>query len=64
MTYNKWNALHIKSGKVYTVIGEAIDCTNSRHGTHMVIYTNDTGMVFVREALEFVEKFQALKNQT
>lgn len=54
-----WVARHLKTGKLYKVIGEAVDCTNATDGRHMVIYQRDE-MVFVREASEFMEKFEAV----
>lgn len=51
-------ATHKKTGNKYQVIvNEAIDCTNVRDGTPVVIYYRD-GMFFVREKVEFFEKFE------
>lgn len=51
------NAVHKKTGNIYHVIIEdAIDCTNERDGTHVVVYYRD-GMFFVREKIEFEQKF-------
>lgn len=51
-------AVHKKTGNRYQVIAnEAIDCTNERDGTPVVIYYRD-GMFFVREKAEFIEKFE------
>lgn len=53
--------IHKKTGNIYTVEGEAIDCTNSRNDTIVVLYRNKEGMLFVREKGEFLEKFDAVK---
>jgi hypothetical protein len=46
-----------KTGKTYTVLHwSAIDTTNKRDGTNVIIYT-DHKNVFVRELREFNEKF-------
>jgi hypothetical protein len=50
---------HIKTGNIYTVLGEATDATNSRSGHVVVIYARD-GRIFVREVTEFAEKFEAV----
>ena len=50
-------AIHKKTGNKYTVLYDgALDCTNSRDGTVVVVYTRDD-KVFVREKQEFMEKF-------
>lgn len=48
-----------KTGDIYSLWDEAIDCTNSRDGTKVIIYykEDDDSIVFVREAKEFYEKF-------
>lgn len=48
-----------KSGELYHVICTAIDCTNSRDGTKVVIYRKMFvyDEIFVREETEFLEKF-------
>lgn len=50
---------HKKTGTLYRKLGDAIDCTNSRDGTHVVLYECPTGAntLYVREAQEFAEKF-------
>ena len=51
--------VHKKTGNIYTVIADnAIDCTNERDGTQVVVYCNPKGMWFVREAKEFWQKFE------
>jgi len=48
---------HKKTGNKYTVLYDAaLDCTNSRDGTEVVVYIRN-GKVFVREKQEFMEKF-------
>lgn len=46
-----------KSGEIYIVLGEVIDCTNERAGTICTLY-NDGKKLFVREKKEFLEKFE------
>ena len=51
-------AIHKKTGNKYQVSAdEAIDCTNERDGTPVVVYYRD-GMFFVREKTEFIEEFE------
>lgn len=53
-----------ETGNVYTVIVDnAIDCTNERDGTQVVVYCNVEGMWFVREAKEFWQKFEKKEKQ-
>lgn len=53
-------ARHNKSGDIYTVVTmDAIDCTNERADTRVVVYTKN-GMTFVREYNEFLKKFTLL----
>lgn len=48
-----------KNGKIYTVIGEALNCTNAQDGQKMYIYTvEDSDLTFVRSIDEFNEKFE------
>lgn len=53
-------ARHKKTGKTYSIMSHAIDCTNSRDGEKVAIYT-DGKKVFVREIAEFNEKFEEAK---
>jgi hypothetical protein len=48
-----------KSGEIYIKLAEGTDCTNSRDGTPVVIYSKAIHgePVRVREAVEFHEKF-------
>lgn len=50
---------HIKTGKLYEVIDIVINATNAQHDASMVLYCNihNTNNVFVRELVEFQEKF-------
>jgi hypothetical protein len=54
---------HKKTGNLYEKVIDAIDCTNDRDGTEVVIYRKaDEGLdaqLFVRERREFEEKFHA-----
>lgn len=58
---------HKKTGTSYIVTAIAVDCTNSRHGTSVVIYERLTvdsqgyGGPFVRELHEFCDgRFELL----
>ena len=52
-----YRALHKKTGNIYNVIrDDVIDCTNSRDGTRVVLYTNGV-QVFARDYFEFLDKF-------
>lgn len=46
-----------KNGKIYNLIGVANNATNEQEGQLMCIYQNEEENVYVREALEFVDKF-------
>lgn len=50
-----------KSGEIYIVLGEVIDCTNERDGTICILY-NDGKKLFVREKKEFLEKFEKVES--
>lgn len=52
-----WSVIHLKTGNEYTVIGEAINCTDEQDGQQMVIYRNKD-QVFVREVNEFQDRFK------
>lgn len=51
--------IHLKSKKIYEVLGEVINCTNENDGQVMVHYTNGNKN-FVREKTEFSEKFKVI----
>jgi hypothetical protein len=53
---------HIKTGKRYHWIAAAVDCTNSRDGTAVVIYCpdDDGHAIYVRDRAEFEAKFAPL----
>jgi hypothetical protein len=55
---------HNKTGKLYFLIGNATDCTNSRDGTEVVIYfqVGNISRTFVREKSEFLQKFTPIPN--
>jgi hypothetical protein len=46
-----------KNEKMYRIIFEAVDTTNNRDGLEVVVYC-DSSKIFVRERLEFLEKFE------
>jgi len=50
-------ATHDKTGNIYIVIDEVINCTNYRNGQWMYVYQNLEGKKFVRAIEEFHEKF-------
>ncbi len=51
-----------KNGKIYQKHYELLDCTNERDGTVVVAYSlqGEPAPRFVREAHEFIEKFEPL----
>jgi hypothetical protein len=51
-----------KNGNVYLRRHDAIDCTNSRDGTPVVVYAPEArpDELFVREMAEFLVKFEPL----
>ena len=51
-------AEHIKTGKIYYILYEAKDCTNSRDGNVIVVYRNTEGKIFARDLEEFDKKFR------
>lgn len=54
-----YNAVHLKTGNIYTVHGEVINATNIESGQKMVLYSRD-GQYYVREVEEFGEKFKTV----
>lgn len=50
---------HKKTGNIYLVIGEVINCTNDRDGQVMIVYLKDETL-FVREKQEFFCKFEVI----
>lgn len=50
--------VHKKTGKIYAVLGNAINATNSEDGQKMVVYRNAAGALFAREVAEFYCKFR------
>jgi len=52
-----------KTGDLYLVHFNATDATNARSGHRVVVYTpkDDCSQIFVRDAIEFDEKFELLK---
>ena len=58
--------MHIKTGNIYYIMCEAIDCTNVRstNQTIMVVYecpTQFPDMIFTREKKEFLKKFKLIE---
>ncbi len=49
-----------KKQTLYRVLHRAVDCTNARDGTPVIVYTPVEGepLVFVRDEAEFLEKFE------
>ena len=51
-----------KNGKIYTVTGEVLNCTNKQDGQEMFMYkVDDCNLTFVRSKEEFNEKFEFVK---
>ena len=51
-----------KNGKIYTVTGNALNCTNAQDGQEMFMYkVDDCNLTFVRSKEEFYEKFEKLE---
>ena len=52
-----------KTGNVYRRLASAIDATNARDGTLMIVYCPDDNehSIFVRDATEFDNKFEPLE---
>lgn len=54
--------IHLKTGTVYKIhTMDVINATNDRDGQVMVLYSNSSGKMFVREMEEFKEKFEPNK---
>ena len=53
---------HKKTGKTYFWLAAAVDCTNSRDGTLVVVYCpdDDEHTIYTREDSEFHEKFEMI----
>ena len=53
---------NIKNGNIYYELNQAIDCTNERDGTEVIIYypENKKEFLCVREKKEFLVKFVAI----
>ena len=51
---------HKKSGRFYALLAHGVDCTNSRPGTAVVVYSPEGNphAIYVREESEFYEKFE------
>ncbi|MBF0192504.1 MAG: hypothetical protein HQL99_15405 [Magnetococcales bacterium] len=51
---------HKKTGKLYVLLAHAVDCTNERDGTGVLIYhpCDDGHSIYVREHEEFKDKFE------
>lgn len=54
----KWE--HKKTGKIYTVTGIGVNCSNKNDGEIIVIYER-CGITYVREEKEFHEKFEKVE---
>ena len=51
-----------KNGKIYTVTGEVLNCTNEQDGQEMFMYkVDDCNLTFVRSKEEFNQKFEEIK---
>lgn len=49
-----------KNKHIYVMLYQAVDCTNARDGTLVVVYRHESNQnqIFVRDADEFYEKFE------
>lgn len=57
-------AKHNKTGNTYLIISmEIINATNSNDGQQMVLYSNLTSQLFVREKVEFLNKFTVIDQE-
>jgi Protein of unknown function (DUF1653). len=56
---------HIKTGNLYKILHQAIDCTNSRDGTKVIIYSKvgEEEKVYVRDEKEWEEKFESVREE-
>lgn len=68
MLIEKYGALycqvtHIKTGKTYFMCDIVTNTTNEYYGQAMVLYYSMTGIRFVREFNEFIEKFERYKEE-
>ena len=52
------------TGNLYTLLREAVDCTNGRHGTPVAIYSPiaDLSKIYVQDLSEFVLLFEWAKD--
>jgi hypothetical protein len=62
MKDNMRAAKHDKTGKIYFILDEIPDCTNSEKDKPMILYMNLEGQRFVRERSEFWLKFSSIDN--
>ena len=54
---------HIKTGNTYFMCDLVTNTTNENDGQPMVLYYSMTGIRFVREVNEFIEKFDRYKEE-
>ena len=54
------NYKNIKNGNIYKILFHAIDCTNIRDGTKVIVYCplQNESLICVREETEFYSKFE------
>ena len=52
-----------KTGKIYNHVTSAIDCTNNRSETRVIVYSpeDDESIVYVRDEKEFIKKFDTIE---
>ena len=56
-------ARHNKTGNIYLILKVgAIDCTNERDGTRVVVYApaDNENTIYIREEAEFFDKFSEM----
>jgi len=60
MTNTKFK--HLKTGNIYYMLSSVINATNGIDGQYMVLYKNEEGSLFVRESVEFHNKFKVVED--
>ncbi len=62
MTNEIWQ--NLKTNKFYKIYNKAIDATNERDGTRVIVYYSQRGELFVREEKEFRQKFEHIASES
>lgn len=56
------NVQNKKTGKKYMLICRADNATNDKEGSQYAVYATDSGDFYVRQWMEFEEKFQPIQH--